>query len=437
MTLQRISFAFGLGLSLIAAVPRTVPAANWPGFRGPAGQGTSTETRLPLHWSASSNLAWKVPVPGQGWSSPIVWNNRVFLTATTADGAQCHVLAFDRDSGRLLWNTAVFEQVPLRKESQNSYATPTPVTDGERIYAVFGGGSLAAVAFDGSLVWTNREVSFYSRHGLGASPVLHGNLVIMPFDGSKRVREAGVWPNNSEDEKTGWRTPWDQAEIVALDRQTGRRVWTGRRGLSRIAHVSPVIYREGNEDRLLSAAGDAVQGFDLKTGQRLWTVYCQGEGVVPSPVIAGHLVVTASGFEKTTLRGIRLDGRGDVTSSHIVWEQKKGVPTLSSLLHLAPHIYAITDGGIASCYQAATGEIVWQERVGGKHSASPVLADGHIYFLNEAGETTVLKPGPSFQVVARNSLGEKCQASMAVAYGRIFIRTDQSLICVGHRQSTE
>jgi outer membrane protein assembly factor BamB len=406
-------------------------AENWPGFRGPTGQGRSSETNLPRHWTATSNIVWKTELPGQGWSSPVVWGNRVWISATTADGARCHLICFDRDSGKVLWNQQVFEQVPLRKENKNSQATPTPVTDGERVYAVFGGGSIVALSWDGSVLWTNREVSFYSRHGLGASPVLSGDLVIMPFDGSNRVREAGQWPNNSAEEQLGWRTPWDRAEIVALNRRTGRRVWTARRGQSRIAHATPVIYREKGQDRMLSIAGDAVQGFDPSNGKRLWTVYCQGEGVVPTPVVAGDLVVTSSGFEKTTLRGIRLGGNGDVTASHIEWEQKKGVPTQSSLLYVQPLVYAITDGGIATCYEAGSGEIVWQERIGGNHCASPVAADGHLYFLSEAGETTVAKIGREFQIVARNPVGEKCQASMAVSGGRLFLRTEKNLICVG------
>ena len=415
---------------LLGTFVADVRSENWPGFRGPTRQGHSTERNLPLHWNATSNIAWKAEVPGQGWSSPIVWGERIFVTATTENGSRCHVLCFQRDSGKLLWNKPVLEQLPLRKENKNSYATPTPVTDGEHVYAVFGSGAIVALKFDGTIVWTNSAVQFYSRHGLGASPILHGDLLIMPFDGSNRVQEAGKWPNNSNEERLGWQIPWDKSEIAALNRRTGRRVWTARRGQSRIAHVSPVVYRENGQDRLLSIAGDAVQGFDLNTGERLWSVYCQGEGVTPSPVLAGDLIVASSGFEKTTLRGIRPGGRGELTASNIVWEQKKGVPTQSSLLHVEPYVYAVTDGGIGTCYKAASGEIVWQERVGGNYSASPVFADGHIYFLNEAGETTVIAAGPEFQVVARNPLGETCQASMAISAQRLIIRSDKSLFCV-------
>jgi outer membrane protein assembly factor BamB len=422
-----------LGIFFLCSIATTVHAENWPGFRGPTHQGISSEKNLPLHWNATSNVAWKMEVPGQGWSSPIVWGERLFLTTTTENGSRCYVLCFERESGKLLWNKQVLQQLPLRKENKNSYATPTPVTDGNQVYAVFGSGAIVAVKFDGSVAWTNTEVQFYSRHGLGASPILHGEILIMPFDGSNRVREAGKWPDNSNEERLGWQIPWDKSEIAAIDRRTGRRVWTARRGQSRIAHVTPIVYRENGQDRLLSVAGDAVQGFDLKTGERLWSVYCQGEGVTPSPVLAGPLIVASSGFEKTTLRGIRPGGRGDVTSSNIVWEQKKGVPTQSSLLYAQPYVYAITDGGIATCYKPEDGEIVWQERVGGNYSASPVLADGHIYFLNEAGESTVIAAGPEFRVVARNPIGETCQASMAVAERRLFIRSDKSLFCIAQR----
>lgn len=407
------------------------PGADWPGFRGPTGQGVSTEHALPLHWNAGSNVVWKTPIPGTGWSSPVVSGGRVFLTTTIENGTKCHVLCLDQEKGTVLWDRRAFEQVPRRKESKNSYATPTPVTDGERVYVVFGDGSMAALRCrDGSLAWTNCEVQFYSRHGLGASPILHGGLVIMPFDGSNPVTAAGSYPNNTAEERLGWQIPWEKSFLAALDAKTGRRVWTGWRGKSRIAHVTPLIFRDDGRDRLLSVAGDVVQEFNPRTGERLWSVYCQGEGVVPMPVIGGGMAFTASGFEKTTLRAIRVTGG---KAPEIVWEQKKGVPTQSSLVYVKPHVFAVTDGGIATCYAEATGEIVWQERLGGNFSPSPVAAEGRIYFLNEAGETTVIEAGATFRVLARNPLGEKCQASMAVAGGRLFLRTEKNLFCIGAR----
>lgn len=410
----------------------STPAENWPGFRGPTRQGLSSETGLPLHWSADSNIVWKTTIPGQGWSSPIVWGNRVFVSTVTDNNTQCRVLSIDRASGKILWDREIFEQVPKRKEGKNSYATPTPITDGRQVYAVFGDGSIVALKFDGTIAWTNREVQFYSRHGLGASPALHDNLLIMPFDGSNPIGSAGVYPKVSDEERLGWQIPWDKSFIAALDTKTGRRVWTARRGMSRIAHVSPIVAKVDGKEILISGAGDRMQGFDLKSGELLWSIYAQGEGVTPSPVVGDGLLFASSGFEKTTLRAVKLGkAKGDVTKTHIAWEQKKGVPTQPSLLYVKPYLYAITDGGIATCYQPDTGDIVWQERIGGNHSASPVFADGRIYFLSEAGETTAIAPGSEFKILARNPLNEKCQASIAVSQGSFFIRGEKNLFCIG------
>ncbi len=417
------------------AASRAPAGGNWPCFRGPTGQGLSDETGLPLRWGASSNVAWKTEIPGEGWSSPVVWGDRVFLTTAEEKGVRCLVLCLDRASGRVLWNRHVFDQVPGRKENKNSHATPTPCTDGERVYAVFSDGSVAALTFDGAIAWTNRDVRFYSRHGLGASPLLYRGLLIMPYDGSNRVEVAGQYPNNTPEERLGWQIPWDRAEIVALDVRTGERVWTARRGMSRVAHTTPVVLKEDGGDRILSIAGDAVQAFDPKTGERIWSVCSKGEGVVPSPALGEGLVFTASGFDGSTLRGIRTGGKGDVTATHIAWEQKKGVPMQPSLLYVRPYLYAVTDGGVATCYRPESGEIVWQGRVGErqKYSASPIHAEGRIYVLSESGETTVLAAGPEFKILARNPIGEKCLASPAAARGRLFIRSDRHLFCIGPR----
>ncbi len=402
-------------------------AQDWPSFRGPGGQGHSAETGLPLEWSATHGVAWKTPIPGEGWSSPVVWGDKIFVTTATEGGTQCRVLCLSAADGSILWNTHVFDQVPSRKEGKNSYATPTPVVDGRQVYAVFGDGSVVALGMDGSAVWTNRDVKFYSRHGLGSSPVLHHGLLIMPYDGSQKVETAGQYPKVTDEERTGWQLPWDKSELAALDAKTGKRVWTGKRGLSRIAHTTPVIYQEGGADRLLSVAGDVVQSFDPKSGERLWSVAAQGEGTVPSPVIADGMIFTSSGYEKTLLRAVRLDGKG------VVWEQKKGTPTLPSLLYVKPYLYGVTDNGVATCWQPATGELVWQERLGEKqtYSASPVYADGRIYLTSEKGETVVIAPGAEFKVLARNPLGEKCQASMAVSRGRLYLRTEKTLFAIG------
>jgi outer membrane protein assembly factor BamB len=399
-----------------------VHAENWPQFRGPTGQGISAEKKLPTQWSASENVAWKTPIPGDGWSSPVVFGDRIFLTATTAGGNKCHVIALDRKSGKILWNKEVLAQETRRKEPKNSYATPTAVTDGKLVFAVFGGGGIVALDYQGNVAWTFDKVKFYSRHGLGASPVLYENVLIMPFDGS----------NPPPDEKIGWKIPWEEARIVALDKQRGTVVWEAKRGPSRIAHTTPLVVRQP-QPRLYSTAGDVIQAFDLRDGRRIWTAYSQGEGVVPSPVLVDNLLVTCSGFEKPTIRAVRLGGDGNVTSTHIAWEQTKGVPSQSSLVYVRPHLYAVTDQGVVSIFEVSDRDarIVDQGRAPGNYSASPVAADGKIYLLSEQGNTTVIEPGPRFQVVATNPLGERCQASPAVSQGQIFIRTDKNLYCVG------
>jgi outer membrane protein assembly factor BamB len=424
---------FASPLALLTCCALSAAAENWPRFRGLTGQGLAVEQNLPTKWSATENVAWKTEIPGEGWSSPIVWGERVFVTCATERGAQCRVLCLDRKTGAVLWNRHVFDQMPLRKEGKNSYATPTPCTDGQRVYGVFGDGSVVALNFDGTVAWTNREVQFYSRHGLGASPILHGGLLIMPYDGSNRVNAPGQWPNNPPEERLGWQIPWDRSFLAALDVKTGRRVWTARRGLSRIAHVTPIVWTDGaGHPQLVSQGGDVVQGHDLKTGELIWTSEQQGEGLVPSPVIGGEVVLAASGWGgRESFKAFRLGGKGDLRETNLLWEQRKGLPKIPSPLHFNGHFFAVTEGGIATCYKAENGEIVWQERVGGNHSASPVLADGKIFFLSEEGETTIIEAGPEFKVLARNSVGEKCQASMAVSNGQLFIRSEKRLWCIG------
>lgn len=401
-------------------------AENWPQFRGPGGQGTATEANLPLKWSATENVAWKTPLPGESWSSPVVWGEHVLVTTATDGGESCRVLSLERKTGKLLWNKEVFKQVPRRKEGRNTYATPTPATDGERVYACFGDGSFAALNFAGGVVWTNRDYKFHGQHGLGSSPILYRGLLIMARDGS----------SEGEDKKLGWQTPWDQSRVIALDAKTGKERWQGKRGLSRISHGVPVIWEHDGRAEIVSEAGDVVQGFDVQTGERLWSNEVIGEGKVPSTVIGGGLVFTAGGWGgKETIKAFKLGGKGDQKESNLVWEQKKGMPKVPSMIYVKPHLFAITDGGVATCMKADTGELVWQERVGGNFSATPVAAEGRVYFLGDNGETTVIEAGPEFKVLAKNPLGEKVQASMAVSQGQLFIRTEKNLFCIGKGSS--
>ena len=411
-------------LATLLVAASATRADNWPQFRGPNAQGASAETGLPLKWSATENVAWKTAIPGESWSSPAIWGDRVFLTSATDSGESCRVLALDRRTGRILWDKEVFKQVQRRKEGRNTYASPTPATDGQRVYACFGDGGFAALNFAGDLLWTNHDYRFYGQHGLGTSAILHDGLLIMARDGS----------SDGEDKKVGWQIPWDQSYVVALDTATGKERWKTGRGLSRIAHSVPAIWKSPTgTTQLISEAGDVLQGFDPKTGKRIWSSQVIGEAKVPSMVLGDGLAFTAGGWGgKETIKAFKLGtGFGDLKESNLVWEQRKGMPKVPSMIYVKPHLFAITDGGVASCMKADTGELVWQERVGGNFGASPVVAEGRIYFVGDNGETAVVEAGPEFKVLARNPLGEKVQASPALSQGQVFIRTEKNLFCIG------
>ncbi len=412
------------GILMCLVFQGNLRSENWPEFRGPGRQGLSVETKLPLKWSEKENIQWKKEIPGESWSTPIVWGNRVFLTTATDQGQSCRIICLESKTGSVLWNKEIFRQLPRKKEQRNSYATPTPVTDGQRVYACFGDGSFAALGFDGEVLWTNRNYPFYSQHGLGASPILSGNLLIMTFDGSSQ----------GEDKLVGWQTPWDKSFMVALDAKTGKERWKTNKGITRISHGTPVIWNpEGGKPQVVCEAGDVVQGYDRDTGDRVWTSEVQGEGKVPSPIIGDGFVFTSGGFRgKETIKAFKLGPIGNLKETNLVWEQKKGTPKVPSLIYVNSYLFAIQDMGIASCLQPKTGEMVWQERLGGGFSASPVSAGGRLYFLDNKGETTVIEAGPVFKVLAKNKLDGNVQASMAIANGCLFLRTDQHLYCVAN-----
>jgi outer membrane protein assembly factor BamB len=406
---------------VVALLSIPVPAEDWACFRGPTRQGISHEVNLPVTWSASENVHWRTGIPGQGWSSPIVYGERVFVTTAVADGSSYCLLCLDRDKGTILWNRQVVRQAAGHRNRLNSYATSTPATDGAKIYVLASDGTVAAVSMEGEIVWRHHEIDYYSEHGLGVSLVLYQDLVIWPFDGS----------SPGPDKHAGWQTPWDQAVILAVDKNTGRTRWRGRRGSSRIAHVTPQIVEVNGRDQLVSGAGDVVQGFDLETGRRIWTVSAPGEGVVPSIVAGDGMIYATSGFGESAIRAIRTDGTGDVTDTHIVWSTDRDVPKVPSMLYVRPYLYVLTEAGLLKCINGRTGDVVWRERLAGKYSASPVYADGHIYFLNEAGKSVVIEAGPEFKKIAENELEDKCLASPAISEGKIFIRTASNLYCIG------
>jgi outer membrane protein assembly factor BamB len=398
---QYLAFA-----ALLVLVSAGVRAEDWPQFRGPTGQGHSSERGLPLDWSESRNVKWKTPVPGRGWSSPVVAGGRVWLTTSVkADGASLRAVAYDVETGREAVNVEVFH---LRSadllNAKNSHASPTPIADGERVYVHFGADGTAALTTSGEIVWKTR-LPYQSQHGNGGSPMLYGDLLILSCDGS------------------------DQAFVVALDKATGKVRWkTWRRQPWDQAYTTPLLIRVGEQDQVVSVGAYRAAAYDPQTGKELWRVsYADGFSNVPRPVYGHGLVYIATGFQQPTLLAVRPDGSGDVTKTHIAWTLRRGAPLTPSPLIVGDEIYIVNDGGIASCLDAKTGDPLWQQRLGGEYSASPVFADGRIYFLNEEGTVTAIAPGKSFVRLATASLDGATLASIAVAGGSFFIRSDTHL----------
>ena len=386
-------------------------AQHWPQFRGPTGQGTSELRGLPLEWSESKNIVWKVPVPGSGWSSPVVTGGRLWVTTFVDKGASLRALAFDVATGKEVVNVEVFKfrgGEPIN--AKNSRATPTPVLDGDRVFVHFGAEGTAALALDGKFVW-KAYFPYSSQHGSGGSPIVVGDLLIVSGDGP------------------------DAAFLVGLDKTTGKTKWKiWKRQPWDQAYSTPLAIRVGESDQIVSVAAHHTGAYDPRTGKEIWRVnYPNGFSNVPRPVFGAGLVFVTTGFQQPSLLAVRPDGKGDVTRSHIAWTFSRGVPLTPSPLIVGNELYMVNDAGIAMCLDARTGTALWAQRLSGPHSASPVFADGRIYLLSEEGETTVIAPGSEFRLLATNRLDGTSYASMAVADGSFFIRTGTSLYRVAQR----
>ncbi|MGE3488777.1 MAG: PQQ-binding-like beta-propeller repeat protein [Vicinamibacterales bacterium] len=381
-------------------------AGQWPQFRGPGGQGHSLEQNLPVEWNESRNVAWKTPLAGLGWSSPVVAAGKVWLTtAVEQHGVSLRLIAFDVATGQELVNVEVFRlAAPRDINPKNSWASPTPIVDGDRVYVHFGADGTAALTTAGVVVWKQR-FEYQSQHGAGGSPVVYRDLLIFNCDGS------------------------DAAFVVALDRHTGKVKWrTNRRLPADQAYTTPLVIHAAGRDQLVSVGAYRTAAYDPLNGKEIWRVsYADGFSNVPRPVFAHGLVYVATGFQQPSLLAVRPDGTGDVTKTHTAWKLSRGAPLTPSPLAVGDELYVVTDGGIATCLDARTGAALWQQRLGGTYSASPVFAGGSIYFPAEQGVTTVIAPGKVFRRLAVNRLDGGLLASIAVADGSLFLRTDSHL----------
>lgn len=391
---------------------------DWPQFRGPTGQGLSSATNVPVSWGASSNVLWKVPVPGRGWSSPTVQSGRVYLTSAVSDGSvSLRTLCFDMETGQTLWMTEAIQPDDSETKAahkKNSLASPTPLLHEGRVYAHFGHMGTVCLDTNGVILWTNQELKYAPLHGNGGSPVLAGGLLIFNADA---VAEPFLAALDASHGKVRWKVP--RTAVVK----------------KRFSFSTPLVIDLDGRPQLISAGSGMVGGFDPENGREIWRVlYGEGFSVIPRPVYAHGLLFVASGYTQPELHAINPRGAaGDVTETHRAWTHRKGVPHTASALALGQELYFVSDAGIATCVEARSGTELWSERLGGDFSASPVAAEGRIYFLNEAGIGFVVKASRQFELISKNELGERALASPAVLDGTLLLRSEAHLWRIGSR----
>ncbi len=400
-----------LFLGLLSGPVAPVKAEFWPGWRGPRGDGTSIEPNVPVQWD-TAHVLWKTEIPGQGHASPIVWGDRVCTATALPETQERLLVCLDRASGKILWQQTVVKG-PLEKiNKENSHASGTPATDGERIYVAFRVGDDIVVAArhlaDGKPLWLVRPGTHVGEWGFSNEPVLYKDKVIL--DGDSK----------------------GDSFLIALNRNDGQTAWRVNRTRKGISYSAPLIREMAGRLQLVQCGDRCVAGFDPDTGKSLWTVDGPSEEFVSTPVYSDKagLVYISSSWPKQTLLAIRPDGNGDVTGTHIVWQDSRGGPYVPSMIVAGDFLLSVNNAGTAFCYEAATGKVLWQEKLG-RHHASPVLAGGLVFFINDNGEVNVIRPGTILDLVAKYELGESFYASPAISDGRIFLRGFKHLYCIG------
>lgn len=403
-----------LVLAFVVSSP-SVQAENWPQFRGPDGQGHSASKTLPTEWNNTKNVAWKQEIPGEGWSSPVVWEDQIFLTAAVPSEEvdkqySLRTLCLAADTGKILWNVEVFQQTPedtQRIHRKNSHASPTPVTDGKHLWVHFGAQGTACLTLDGETVWKNHEIDYPMNHGNGGSPVLVEGLLFFSCDGS--------------------RNPF----VVALDQATGKIRWKKARppisSPKTFSFSTPLVIEVEGEKQIISPATNQVVAYRPKDGAELWSVGYDGYSVIPRPVYGEGLLFISTSYNSAVAMAISPDGAGDVTETKVAWTSRQGAPHTPSMLVIGSEVYMVSDKGIASCVDAKTGKVHWKERLGGNFSASPLYGDGKIYFQSEEGIGTVIKPGTTYEELAKNDMKARTLASYGVVDSDLLIRTDSAL----------
>ncbi len=409
-------------VSIIAFPAAPLAAENWPCWRGPRGDGTSHEQVVPSRWDGPTgkNIAWRVAVPGRGHSSPIVWEDRIFVTTCDEDQGTRSLLCYDRRDGSQRWQREVVIAPLEKKHALNSFSSGTPATDGEYVYATFlepdfssanqttpGHIVVAAYGLDGERKWLVRPGRFSSVHGYCTSPILFKNMVIV---------------NGDHD---------GDAYIVALDRDSGKEVWRRERSNKTRSYVTPIIREIDGRTQMVLSGSKSVVSLDPHDGSRHWIIDGPTEQFVASLVYDGRLLFMTAGFPEYHILAIRPDGTGNITNTGIVWRTTKGCAYVPSPIVEGNFLLVAKDTGIASCFDTATGKHFWMERLASHFSASLVSANGLVHFLSDDGETTIVRPGQELDVVTINKLGENCYGSPAISQGHIYLRAEQHLYSIG------
>jgi len=399
---------------LLLVVPFLAVAQDWPQFRGPSGQGHGTGTSLPVTWSETESIRWKVPVQGRGWSSPSILGNRIWLTTAInipsgKYARSLRAIAVDKASGKQLVDAEVFQPGDAGEvHVKNSYASPTPVLEGDLVFVHYGKLGTACLRSTGEIVWKTK-FDYDHNHGTGGSPVLYKDLLIVACDGS------------------------DIQYLAALDKRTGQIRWKRSRPKpAYMAFSTPLVIEAAGRTQLISTGGHQTVSYDPETGKELWLVtYGDGFSNVPRPTFAHGLVYLFTGFYQPHVYAVRPDGSGDVTNSHVAWRYGRSVPLTPSPIIVGEEFYMVSDNGILSCLNAKTGQPIYQQRLGGNFSASPIHADGRLYFPSEEGETHVIAPGPQFRRLAVNRVEGQTMASIAVSGSDLFLRSASHLYRIG------
>jgi outer membrane protein assembly factor BamB len=400
---------YGLLVLLAVGASPLLAADNWPQFRGPDGDGHAQAAGLATTWSESQNIRWKTPIHGRGWSSPVVWGDQIWLTTATENGQRMYAVCVDRASGKIVHDLLLFEVAqPDEIHVTNSYASPTPVIEAGRVYVHFGCYGTACIETStGQVLWQRRDLPCNHWRGPGSSPILFEDLLIVHFDG------------------------YDRQYVVAFDKATGATRWKTDRNIDyetddgdmKKAFCTPTVISVQGQWQLISPAAKAAIAYDPRTGRELWRIRYANHSATARPLFGHGLVFLNSGFSKAELFAVRPDGQGDVTDTHIAWSTDRSIGSKPSPLLVDDLLYVVHDQGTASCLEALTGKLVWQKRLGGNFSASPLYADGKLYFMNEDGLTTVIRPGRTCEILATNRLDDGCMASPAVTERAIILRT--------------